>query len=175
MYPTPNCHFCEKKNVKIEEDTTHMLNCPNRNSRIEVAEELWNQIWEMIEKKQQNKDPKKWETKKKKRDIKNQNRGRQRKEERENNTKKKRGKNKKNDEEEEEDNLLNPAAHLQKPNPRLLRPFAMRTEGTHASHAAAVAARGGIPLPRSLEGLAAFLGWCGRIRIDTRISLQSAP
>jgi ribonuclease HI len=157
MYPTPNCHFCEKKNVKIEEDTTHMLNCPNRNSRNEVAEELWNQIWEMIEKKQQNDDPKKWETRKKKRDIKNQNRGRKRKEERGNDSKKKRGKNKKNDEEEEEEeNLLNPAAHLQKPNPRLLRPFAMRTEGTLASHEAAVAARGGIPLPRSLEGLAAF-------------------
>jgi hypothetical protein len=92
MYPTPNCHFCETKNVKIEEDTTHMLNC--RNSRNEVAEELWNQIWETIEKKQQNEGPKKWETKKKKRDIKSQNRGRQRREERGNNTKKKEGKTK---------------------------------------------------------------------------------
>jgi hypothetical protein len=70
--------------------------------------------------------------------------------------KKRRDKNKKNGEEEEEENSPNSAAHLQKPNPRFLRPFAMRTVGMHASHTAAVAAQGGIPLPRSLEGLRTF-------------------
>jgi hypothetical protein len=58
MYPTPNCHFCEKRNVKIEEDTTHMLNCPNRDAQKGVAEDLWNQIWISIKKKGRSKKEK---------------------------------------------------------------------------------------------------------------------
>jgi len=116
MYPSPDCHFCEKKNVKTKENTEHLLTCPNRDSRNETAEKLWNSIWNDIAKHQQNDDPNK-----------------------------KKAKNKKK-----------PANPLLKPDPRLLKPFALRNATTLASHEAALAARGGIPLPREIAGLCGF-------------------
>lgn len=57
MYPDANCPSCAQAQPQIitQENTEHLLNCQNRASRTQSAEQLWTQIYQQIENAQKDK------------------------------------------------------------------------------------------------------------------------
>ena len=53
MYPTPYCPYCQAAQppVTVEEDTKHMLTCPNRQSRLDAADNLRAEVLRRIRKR----------------------------------------------------------------------------------------------------------------------------
>ena len=59
MYPNPNCPHCQAAQppIHVEEDTRHMLTCPNRQSRLDAANNLRDTIIRKINKHSTKIDP----------------------------------------------------------------------------------------------------------------------
>ncbi len=150
------------------------MNCPNRDSQNEVAEELWNQIWESIEKKnQQNEDPKKRDKEKEGRHKKQKAWTTKKRRER-----KQHQKTKRKEQKERRRGRRRELAELCRASPEAQSEVAETICHENRRNASLSRGRssgsGGHPSPSIPRG-PPHLRWCGRIRIGTRIPFQSAP